>query len=138
MFRSWIHVPRCGADLLLPVHYRAADALARLRTLSWDADRQAEPAGHVFLTIRRPREQISESEGRKIMLEALNLSGIGATREDLLAAYAFHLRKRNGYTMPDLREALGYSEVKHVRGLLAGHVPHELRERARQAQEVES
>jgi hypothetical protein len=76
----------------------------------------------VFRTLRRPYLPLSYREIKEVLDEALRRAGITAVRQDLLAAYAHQLMSRYGFTFVDLRKSLGYSEVKHVRGLLADHL----------------
>jgi hypothetical protein len=75
----------------------------------------------VFRGLRAPNDGLGSREIKAILDEAVSPISVHATRHDLLAGYAYYLSEAHGYTAPDLRHLLGYSEVKHVRQLLRAH-----------------
>ena len=128
-FTAWVRCRRTECELHLPVHRRAVDPLAVLYAVTKRImDRR--PEGPVFRSLRHPYGPLGYREIKEILDGALSRIGLQATRRDLLAAYAYFLMKIYGYTIPDLREALGYSEVKHARLLLQTHLAWELNRKA--------
>jgi hypothetical protein len=85
-----------------------------------------EPQGAVFRSLRHPYLPLSLRDVRARLEEAVAQAGLSADRYDLLAAYAYYLMTVHGYTIPDLRDALGYCEPKNVRALLQTHLAWEL------------
>jgi len=124
-FGAWVRCRRRDTELLLPVHRRASDPLAVLYAVS-ERIMDRQPEGSVFRALRYPYLPLSYRDAKKIFDETLSRAELKATRQDLLAAYAYCLKTSYGYTIPDLREALGYSEVKHARLLLQTHDAWEL------------
>jgi len=128
-FAAWARCWRRGACRWLPVHRRAADALALLYAVrKRTTDRQ--PEGRIFRCLRRPNAPLSYSEIYVILNEALSRAGLQTSRRDLLAAYAYYLKTTYGYTVLDLREILWYREPKEVRYLLQTHEAWELNRKA--------
>lgn len=128
-FTAWVRLRRNDFELQLPVHRRAVDPLAVLYAITKRVmDRR--PEGPVFRSLRHPYGPLSYREIKEICDDALSRVGLTATRHDLLAAFAYFLMKTYDYTIPDLKEALGYSEVKHVRMLLETHHGWELNQKA--------
>jgi len=130
LFGAWARCARRDVELLLPIHRRASDALAVLYALTRRVmDR--EPKGPVFRSMRHPYLPLDYRDVKAIIDRALEIARLsGTTRRDLLAAYAYHLKTAHGFTDPDLRETLGYGEVKHVRFLLQAHESWELNRKA--------
>lgn len=120
-FGAWCRCRRRDIELLLPVHRHAAAELALLHAITKRVmDRQ--PSGPVFRGLRHPYALLQYRDAKQIADDALALAGLNsATRRDLLAGFAFHLKVTHGFTHPDLRESLGYSEVQKVRNLLQSH-----------------
>ncbi len=125
-FAAWYTCRRRDIELQLPVHRRATESLGVLFALSKRVmDRQ--PSGAIFRSMRHPYAPLQYRDAKQIADDILARAGLRAVaRSDLLAGYAYHLKTRYGFTHPDLREALGYSEVKHVRNLLLTHEAWEL------------
>jgi integrase len=128
-FTAWSRCRRRGAERWLPVHRRAADALALLHTV-WKRTTDRQPEGRIFRSFRRPYQPLRDWDVYAILNEALSRVGLQASRRDLLAAYAYYLKTTHGYTVLDLREILWYSEPKVVRFLLQAHEAWELNQKA--------
>jgi len=128
-FTAWSRCRRRGAERWLPVHRRAADALALLHAV-WKRTTDRKPEGRVFRSLHRPYWPLSDREIYVILNEALSRAALQASRRDLLAAYAYYLKTTHGYTVLDLREILGFGEPKHVRFLLRTHDAWELNRKA--------
>lgn len=125
-FGAWYTCRRRDLELHLPIHRRASDALGVLYAIGKRVmDR--EPRGPVFRSLRHPYPELQYGDAKAVADDALALAGwTGITRVDLLAGYAYHLKSTYGFTYPDLKELLGYGEVKQVRHLLQSHKNWEL------------
>jgi len=128
-FGGLARVERRGRELWLPLHRRAADALAFLyATTRRVMDR--EPAGPVFRSLRRPYLPLQYSDAKDILDDAIRRTGLPQlSRRDLLAAYAFDLQEAHGYTFADLKKSLGLGDVNVARELLGTHEAWRLNER---------
>lgn len=134
-FGARITVPRPGRTWTLPIHARASEPLGLLFAVQHATDR--EPSGRVFRSLRPPYAPLSYEQGWRIVRTSLDGIRPGATRQDLLAAYAYYLKTIHQFTIPDLREILGYSQVIHAHSLLGTHIAWELRQKATAAAELE-
>ena len=128
-FTLWVRCWRRGAYRSLPVHRRGAEPLGLLYAIR-KRTMDLQPEGRVFRSLRRPYGPLSDREMKVILEEALCKAGLQASRRDLLAAYAYHLKTAHGYTVLDLREILGYRDPNEVRLLLQTHEAWELNRKA--------